>query len=775
MKKINKISLLLVSLAITTPTVNALTGIVNVNDSLTLRSAPTTGSSVVTSFYNNTELEILDTNAGSGNGCPNNWYRVKYGSYEGYSCGTYINLNNNQNTNSSYSDDSYVKSNYDQKPKDDGTIMCYEDTGDVSLRSTPGGSSTGKKVSCGTNVKINDIRENTGNNCPYYYNVTNNGNTGWLCGYFVNTTKLSSTAQNYYNTKEDINNYYQSLRNKGFPESYLPYLAEIHARHTNWNFESEKINLNFSDVVNAESIYGRNLLEGGSFDIGYFSMDPNTYNIQNNTFSYYPTEYNWYSASKEAVAYYLDPRNYLNEKYIFAFESLKYNAAHDSNTVAKILSNQTFWPSVYSNHSGNVQTDIVNATRQVGISSVHIASRIRQEITGISTSDPRLGGVFNYNGQNYSGYYNFFNIAVYGNNKIVNGMVYAMNKGWNTPYNGIYGGSSFIYNEYVGVNQDTMYYEKFDVSTNNGHYDHQYMQNLSAAIQETDSTYKSYVSLGDYITKNITFTIPVYNNMSEYAVTAPRLGNPNNYLRELKINNNLVSGFNYNTYNYNVYLEKGTSNVNISASTIANTSSINGTGNIQITSNNQTNQITVTSQNGKTRMYTINFIREPEQEQTIIQTPIPAPAIEETNKPIADIMNHSGFKYNGDYLFGISVGTNVSKIITNISTYNKFTNINITSSNGTPKTNDILKTGDKITVKGSDNTKTFTALIYGDVNGDGKIDKDDCLAILREVKGYTKLNGVYSKAADANKDNKVDKDDCLAILRQLNGYTDLNK
>ena len=54
------------------------------------------------------------------------------------------------------------------------------------------------------------------------------------------------------------------------------------------------------------------------------------------------------------------------------------------------------------------------------------------------------------------------------------------------------------------------------------------------------------------------------------------------------------------------------------------------------------------------------------------------------------------------------------------------------------------------------------------------IDKYDCLAILRQINGYTTYNGVYRKAADANKDGKVDKDDCLAILRQLNGYTNLN-
>ena len=119
-------------------------------------------------------------------------------------------------------------------------------------------------------------------------------------------------------------------------------------------------------------------------------------------------------------------------------------------------------------------------------------------------------------------------------------MIYALNHGWNTPYNGIYGGSNFIYSNYVKNNQDTMYYEKFDVSRPNINYTNQYMQNLAASIQETNTTYNSYLNLGNYISKEITFTIPVYNNMSETAVTSPRLGNPNNYLKDLKVKNHML-------------------------------------------------------------------------------------------------------------------------------------------------------------------------------------------------------------------------------------------
>ena len=122
-------------------------------------------------------------------------------------------------------------------------------------------------------------------------------------------------------------------------------------------------------------------------------------------------------------------------------------------------------------------------------------------------------------------------------------MIYALNHGWNTPYNGIYGGSNFIYSNYVKNNQDTMYYEKFDVSsTKNGNFTHQYMQNLAAPIQEVGIKYNGYVnSMNSYLNTAIKFVIPVYNNMPNYTVTAPRLGNPNNYLKNLTINNNTIN------------------------------------------------------------------------------------------------------------------------------------------------------------------------------------------------------------------------------------------
>ena len=728
------------------------------NEPLNIRES--IGGNVKTALACNTEVNVIDENAGvDGNGTK--WYKIEYGNgEEGYAISTYIRIISTRVL--SGSDNIYIKENYDSELDSDGFIACYEDTTDVSLRNSPGGNATGKKVSCGEKVKINSTKEGSGS-CGYYYNITDSkGNSGYVCGYYVNTTKLSSTATNYYNTKENLDNYYNSLRISGFPESYLPYLAEIHARHPNWIFDAERINIDFNDVINGENAYGRNLLEGSAFSENYRSMGINTYDIENDIFYDYSTEEGWYDASTEALAYYMDPRTYLNEKYIFAFESLNYNSAHTPEIIQKILYYQTFWPKVYDGYEGNIYEDIINATEEVDVSAVHIASRIKQEITGISESDPRLGGTFYYNGQEYSGYYNFFNIKVYGDNKIVNGMLYAKDNGWDTPFDAVYGGALFIRSGYIDVNQDTMYYQKFDVSTNNGHFDHQYMQNLAAPVQETNTTYNTYVNnFNDYLSTAIKFTIPVYENMSNYAVVSPSVGNPNNYLKDIKIDNKSVTNFSYDEFSYDITVPGNVNSINISAIPINSKASVKGTGSIPITNKETTITLTVTSESGRSRKYVIDITKDEVEEGETVE--------------LSYILDNIGIKYNGNYIYGISEDTDVKSLINNVNKVNAYASATIKDKDGKSKTSGVFKTGDKVTISNSKDEITLTILMYGDINGDGKIDKDDCLAILRHLNGYTTLSDVYKVAADPNKDGKIDKDDCLAILRHLNGYTDLNK
>ena len=787
--RISYVILLFISIFCFTGQVSALTGTVNVNDALYLRKSPSASGEILTYFYPGTVLNILSTNAKTDGDCT--WYQVSYDKWTGYVCGTYVVLNNSttpSQPSNSDTTDGYNSENYANPISKDGFIACYEDTGDVPLRTTAGGSTkTGAKLSCGVQVNVLETVE-VGGNCKYWYKVNDGKNTGYICAYFVNTTKLSTYANNYYKNKtngDTIANYQAKLDKAGFPSSYWPYLLEIHARHPSWIFEAEQLPMTFDAAVNGETTYGGSLLDGGGFDVGYLSTSSYSYNILQDRFIEQDGEDGWFNASKEAIAYYLDPRTYLNEKYIFAFETLRYKNNQSATVVKNFFSGTSIFPTPYKYYNsltknssglysdgstGDYAKDIVKACSdsEINISALHASSRIKLEM-GTSGSGSSTGGAFTYCGKKYSGYYNFYNIGSYKTKcsngdemgSVASGLFNAYNKGWNTPYKSIKGGASFLANNYISLNQDTIYYEKFDVSTNNGHYDHQYQTNISAPVHEGGETYLGYVgSLPSYLNTAITFVIPVYKEMPNYAVVAPRLGNPNNYLSSLKIDGTSVSNFSYNTFGYNKAVSASTTSVKITATAINANAKISGTGTITLNSNTKVIPIKVTAQNGRTRTYNITITRNAATPTTV-----------------ANLMKNSGYKYNNstNYVFGINVGTNVNKIVANIISYNNSAEVKVTSSSGKVKTNASFATGDQVKVTGSDGHRTYTALIYGDVNGDGLIKSMDYIKIRNKITGRTKLTGVYLEAADVNKDGKVTSMDYVKVRNHITGASKITQ
>ena len=80
-------------------------------------------------------------------------------------------------------------------------------------------------------------------------------------------------------------------------------------------------------------------------------------------------------------------------------------------------------------------------------------------------------------------------------------------------------------------------------------------------------------------------------------------------------------------------------------------------------------------------------------------------------------------------------------------------------------------TGDTVTITSGDETKTYTIILYGDINKDGKISILDLLAEQKHLLGTNKLTGTPSKAADVNKDGKISILDLLAVQKHLLGYS----
>ena len=240
----------------------------------------------------------------------------------------------------------------------------------------------------------------------------------------------------------------------------------------------------------------------------------------------------WRCASEPAVSYYMDPRNWLNDSYIFQFENLSYNGQIQTlEGVQKIISSMQYMQGstvTYTKTDGTKASlnksyaqIIMEAAKEAGISPYHLASRIRQEQGSGSTPGSTATGTYG----GYVGYYNFLNIKASGSTNsevIVNGLKHAKINGWTNPEISIKEGAKVLAKNYINDGQDTLYLQKFDVDSSDGTlYYFQYMQNVSAALTEGTTVRKTYEELG-LINSSIEFIIPVYENMPNTPCEVPK-------------------------------------------------------------------------------------------------------------------------------------------------------------------------------------------------------------------------------------------------------------
>ncbi|MCR4924905.1 MAG: Ig-like domain-containing protein [Clostridiales bacterium] len=237
---------------------------------------------------------------------------------------------------------------------------------------------------------------------------------------------------------------------------------------------------------------------------------------------------NWHSMSSASLAYYINPLNFLDERYIFMFEYLGYDANFQTiDGVKKILSG-TFMSSesnvTYLDSNGNTQTlnknyaqIIMEAAEQAKVSPYYLAARIKQEV-GVSGSSSTSGNYLTY-----KGIYNFYNIHAYSSasDSIASGLSYAANlesgyqtgtygRPWTTPEKSIVGGALWIADGYINEGQNTLYLQKFDLIGDL--YTHQYMTNAHAPANEASTTYDGYMKNSELSEPKV-FYIPVFKNI----------------------------------------------------------------------------------------------------------------------------------------------------------------------------------------------------------------------------------------------------------------------
>lgn len=633
-----------------------------------------------------------------------------------------------------------------------------------------------------------------GNGCEdkWAYIISSDGVEGYVCSTYItdiNTKEIDEEEEKEITelgqkmalmTDEEFDEY---LTNQGFLESYKAKLKALHKLHPTWIFKADITKYSWTSALNVQDQSGTSLLNvnptyaQNGYE-GYLSTAEADYDHDLDKFIKHDGTY-WFQANRQTIAYYLDPRNFLDEQKIFMFEELFYYPTYQTTDVVKYTLSSDFLKQ-YSAY-------FLEAAETSKVSPIYLASLVKQEV-GTSTTNICTNGKAGTlsDGVNYTGYYNFYNIgASSSNDPKLKSLQYAKKAGWNTPQKAIVNGSTIISNNYVKCGQHTSYFQKFNLSSKATKPTwHQYTTNISALISPAVSTYNAYKSFG-LIEKDFVFSIPVYSNMPE-STTLPKLGNPNNWLKSLKVNGSLVNNFDSDTLEYTVNVAYSET-IKIEAESVNSKATVKGTGTLNLTGDTTILNVIVTAQNESVRTYKLTINREkkvevePPKEDSkedenengeIIDEPAPIvdPIIEEPTVVTVDfneVLKSSGYNYTDKYLSKVTLGTNVATLTNNlIKKYNTVT-INIKDKNGKAKTQGTIVTGDKVTLSSNGDTKTVEIVIYGDVDGNGIIDVVDLLYVQKHILGYTKLTGSYLTAASVSKDSKIDVVDILMIQKHL--------
>ncbi|HBA70541.1 MAG TPA: hypothetical protein DCZ40_14480, partial [Lachnospiraceae bacterium] len=290
-----------------------------------------------------------------------------------------------------------------------------------------------------------------------------------------------------------------------FPSSYQSGLLSLKTAHPNWIFVKMNTDLDWNTAVQEENKASRSLISASV----------------NSAWKKSSFDKSWAYPTDGILAYYMDPRNFLTENYIFQFELLSYNGTyHTENAVQEILNGTFMSGAIPGDSKGQSYAQaFCTIAKQLDVSPFHLASRVRQE-QGDGTS-PLISGTY----PSYPGVYNYFNIGATGQGStqvIENGLKKAAEYQWTTRCLSLEGGSNIISKNYIRKGQNTLYLQKFNVSKTSpsGLYQHQYMQNIAAPSSEAVSVKKAYATAGS-INNPFVFRIPVYNNMPSAACPQP--------------------------------------------------------------------------------------------------------------------------------------------------------------------------------------------------------------------------------------------------------------
>lgn len=485
------------------------------------------------------------------------------------------------------------------------TGSCTADV--LNVRSGAGtGYSKAGTVSYGDSLTI--LSETTDSSGAKWYKISCGNVTGYVSAAYVQLTSSGSQSS----SDADFESY---MAKQGFPESYKPYLRKLHEQHPKWIFTAQKLGVNWNTALKEECVVGRNLVHSSAL-ASWKSMEKDAYDF--NGGYWYGLDGSWVAASKEIIMYYMDPRNFLNDTYIFMFENQSYDPSYQTESGVKTILADTFMSGSYTcpdtKKKYTYSQTFMDAAKKSGVSPYHLASRCRNE-QGVNGAPQSLGTV-----KGYENYFNFFDIQAYATSTMTAaemGCKYAKTTNptyllpWTNQYKSIVGGSIFLGTGYITKGQDTLYLQKFDmVDGGNGLYYHQYMTCVFGQANEAISLKNAYSQ--DILNSAMEFKIPVYNNMPDKLCPKPTSsGDNNNYLKSLSVSGTSISPkFDKFTTSYTAKVNAEVSSVTINANPLGKNAKVSGKGKVSLKTGENTIKVTCTAASGVKRTYTIKITRK---------------------------------------------------------------------------------------------------------------------------------------------------------------------
>lgn len=188
----------------------------------------------------------------------------------------------------------------------------------LNVRSGPGTSNAQvTRLAKGTSVTVIGEARAADGNLWYQIRFSQNGAnaTGYALGSYIRFP---------VNYTPDAN-FEAHLNSQGFPDSYKDSLRQLHAQYPGWVFVAQHTNLDWNTVIQNEGVVGRNLVHKDSIS-SHKSIADGAYNWDTSSWPGFDGS-TWVAASDEIIRYYMDPRNFLDEVYVFQFLSQQFDAS----------------------------------------------------------------------------------------------------------------------------------------------------------------------------------------------------------------------------------------------------------------------------------------------------------------------------------------------------------------------------------------------------------------------------------------------------------------